>query len=71
MNSEDLTETDWEIRSATPVSYTFDTISLVSIRAEGEVVEVNEDITTTLPIQFIDFSKQGTFVGEDGKRCKQ
>ena len=65
-NSEDLTETDWEIRSATPVSYTFDTISLVSIRAEGEVVEVNEDITTTLPIQFIDFSKQGTFVGEDG-----
>jgi len=65
-NSIDATETDWEIRSATPVSYTFDTISLVSIRAEGEVVEVNEDITTTLPIQFIDFSKQGTFVGDDG-----
>ena len=65
-NSVDATETDWEIRSATPVSYTFDTITLVSIRAEGEVVSVNEDITTTLPIQFIDFSKQGTFVGEDG-----
>ena len=60
------TEVDLGINSATATSYTFDTISLNSIRAEGEVVEVNEDITTTLPIQRIDFSQQGQFTGING-----
>ena len=60
------TEVDLGINSASATSYTFDTISLTSIRAEGEVVEVNEDITTTLPIQRIDFSQQGQFTGDNG-----
>ena len=38
---------------------TFDSSDILSIRAEGEVVSVDEDITTTLPISRIDFSLQG------------
>jgi len=37
----------------------FDTTSLKSIRAEGEVVSFDEDITSTVPIQRLDFSLQG------------
>ena len=37
----------------------FDTTSLRSIRAEGEVVSFDEDVTTTVPIQRLDFSLQG------------
>ena len=47
------------INSATPVSNTIDTINLKSIRAEGEVVSYDEDVTSTLPISRIDFSLQG------------
>ena len=42
------------INSATPVSNTIDTINLKSIRAEGEVVSYDTDVTTTLPISRID-----------------
>ena len=38
---------------------TFDSSEINSIRAEGEVVSVDEDYTTTLPISRIDFSLQG------------
>jgi hypothetical protein len=62
-----LDSSDWDtsqaetitINSATPVVNTIDTISLKSIRAEGEVVSYDEDITSTLPISRIDFSLQG------------
>ena len=37
----------------------FDSITLESIRAEGEVVSVDDDVTSTLPIVRIDFSLQG------------
>ena len=47
------------INSATPVSNTIDTINLKSIRAEGEVVSYDEDVTSTLPISRVDFSLQG------------
>ena len=47
------------IYEASVVSYTFDSTSLKSIRAEGEVVSVDDDVTNTLPIQRIDFSLQG------------
>jgi len=47
------------INSATTVSNTIDTVSLKSIRAEGEVVSYDEDITSTLPIARVDFSLQG------------
>ena len=47
------------INEATPDIETFDTTRLRSIRAEGEVVSVDEDITTTLPIVRLDFSLQG------------
>ena len=57
------------ISGASVVSYTFDTTSLESIRAEGEVVSVDEDITATLPIQRIDFSQQGGFT--DGFQSEQ
>jgi hypothetical protein len=57
------------ISSASVVSYTFDTVSLESIRAEGEVVFVEDDITATLPIQRIDFSQQGGFT--DGFQNEQ
>ena len=45
--------------SATATSNTIDTINLKSIRAEGEVVSYDEDVTSTLPISRIDFSLQG------------
>ena len=48
-----------QIFGASVVSYTFDSISLKSIRAEGEVVSVDDDLVTTLPIQRLDFSLQG------------
>ena len=47
------------INEATPAIQTIDTTSLQSIRAEGEVVSVDEDITSTLPITRIDLSLQG------------
>ena len=49
------------ISDATPVSFQVNTISLKSIRAEGEVVFTDEDVTAVLPIQRLDFSQQGTF----------
>ena len=57
------------INAATATFFTFDTTSLKSIRAEGEVVSVDEDITATLPIQRIDFSQQGGFT--DGFQSDQ
>ena len=45
--------------AATVTVESFDSISLKSIRAEGEVVSIDEDITSTLPIVKIDFSLQG------------
>ena len=39
----------------------FDSVSINSIRAEGEVVYTEEDYDTPLPIVRIDFTKQGTF----------
>ena len=47
------------IFAANVVTETFDSVSLESIRAEGEVVSVEEDFVTTLPISRIDFSLQG------------
>ena len=41
-------------------AYEFISTDIRSIRAEGEVVSVNEDLTSTLPISRIDFSQQGT-----------
>ena len=49
----------YTINAATPVVQTIDTTAIKSIRAEGEVVSVDEDYTTTLPISRIDFSLQG------------
>ena len=45
-----------------PSQQTFDFVSTVitSIRAEGEVVSQNKNLTSSLPISRIDFSKQGT-----------
>ena len=37
----------------------FDTTTLKSIRAEGEVVSFDDDITSSVPIQRLDFSLQG------------
>ena len=48
----------YTINAATAVVETFDTSEITSIRAEGEVVSVDEDYTTTLPISRIDFSLQ-------------
>ena len=48
----------YTINAATAVVETFDTSQITSIRAEGEVVSVDEDYTTTLPISRIDFSLQ-------------
>ena len=47
------------INQATTQTETIDTTAIKSIRAEGEVVSVDEDYTTTLPISRIDFSLQG------------
>jgi hypothetical protein len=52
-----------------PNTQTYSLIStdIRSIRAEGEVVSQNKDLTVSLPISRIDFSKQGTpEVSEDG-----
>jgi hypothetical protein len=40
-------------------AYEFISTDIVSIRAEGEVVSVDYDVTSALPIVRIDFSKQG------------
>ena len=47
------------INAATPTIQTIDTTSLKSIRAEGEVVSYDDDVTSTLPITRLDFSLQG------------
>ena len=47
------------INEATPTINVIDTTSLRSIRAEGEVVSVDDDIVATLPITRLDFSLQG------------
>jgi hypothetical protein len=47
------------IYEASVVEYQFDGVSLESIRAEGEVVSIDENTTNTLPIQRLDFSLQG------------
>ena len=49
----------YTINQATANEQSFDTTTINSIRAEGEVVSVDEDYTTTLPISRIDFSLQG------------
>jgi len=41
-------------------AYEFVSTDIRSIRAEGEVVSVDEDLTTTLPITRINFALQGT-----------
>jgi hypothetical protein len=48
-----------DIYTANIVEERIDTTSLQSIRAEGEVVSFDEDVTSELPIQRIDFSLQG------------
>ena len=56
----DTTQTETiAINAATPVQNTIDTVNLKSIRAEGEVVSYDSDITSELPISRIDFSLQG------------
>ena len=47
------------INAATPQIETVDTTAIKSIRAEGEVVSVDEDYVSSLPISRIDFSQQG------------
>ena len=63
LNSPDLPEngtgTSYTIYSSSVTEFTFDSTDLKSIRAEGEVVSVDDDITTTVPIVRIDFSQQG------------
>jgi hypothetical protein len=51
-----------------PSQQTYDLIStdITSIRAEGEVVSNNKDLTTSLPIVRIDFSQQGTLETSEG-----
>ena len=41
-------------------AYEFVSTDIRSIRAEGEVVSIDEDLTTTLPISRINFALQGT-----------
>ena len=58
--SWDTTQTETiSINSATPTTNTIDTVNLKSIRAEGEVVDYDNDVISTLPITRIDFSLQG------------
>ena len=57
------------INAATATFFTFDSTSLKSIRAEGEVVSIDDEVTATLPIQRIDFSQQGGFT--DGFQSDQ
>ena len=63
LNSPEIPEngsgTSYNIYSSSVTEFTFDSTDLKSIRAEGEVVSVDEDITTTVPIVRIDFSQQG------------
>ena len=63
LNSVEIPElgtgTSYNIYSASVTEFTFDSTDLKSIRAEGEVVSVDDDITTTVPIVRIDFSQQG------------
>jgi hypothetical protein len=40
-------------------AYEFISTDIISIRAEGEVVYINDDLSSALPIVRIDFSKQG------------
>ena len=62
----------YTINAATPVAETIDTTSIKSIRAEGEVVSVDEDYTTTLPIVRLDFSLQGDpSITDDGFQSDQ
>ena len=56
---ENGTGTSYNIYSSSVTEFTFDSTDLKSIRAEGEVVSVDDDITTTVPIVRIDFSQQG------------
>ncbi len=49
----------YAINQATAQTENIDTTAIKSIRAEGEVVAVDEDYTTTLPISRLDFSLQG------------
>ena len=61
-----------DILSANIVEERIDTTSLQSIRAEGEVVSVDEDIISELPIQRIDFSLQGdASITQDGFQNEQ
>ena len=48
-----------DVYQATTTSALFDSESSESIRAEGEVVAIDEDIISDLPIDRIDFSLQG------------
>ena len=48
-----------DIYAASVTSSSFQTSGFESIRAEGEVVSVDYDVTTSLPIDRIDFSLQG------------
>ena len=63
LNSPEIPEngsgTSYNIYSSSVTEFTFDSTDLKSIRAEGEVVSVDEDVTTTVPIVRIDFSQQG------------
>ena len=63
LNSVDIPEngvnTPYTIYTASVTEFTFDSTDLKSIRAEGEVVSVDDDVTTTVPIVRIDFSQQG------------
>ena len=47
------------INQATPQVETLNSTTLVSIRAEGEVVSINEDFDASYPIIRLDFSQQG------------
>ena len=58
-----------DIYNATTTSATFNTSGFESIRAEGEVVSVDYDVTSELTIYQIDFSQQGTFT--DGFQSDQ
>ena len=63
LNSQDIPENGvndpYKIFSSSVTEFTFDSTDLKSIRAEGEVVSVDDDVTTTVPIVRIDFSQQG------------
>ena len=63
LNSVDIpadgVSTPYKIFAASVTEFTFDSTDLKSIRAEGEVVSVDDDVTTTVPIVRIDFSQQG------------